>query len=368
NMESLEKLSDSNYSATENIVSHFKKIVNNSANIEEKTFAVSDIYEKMKEVCQEAAKNIKGAKAREQETIHVAYMPNYGSLCAVVPAMKLGYFEKENLRVSLHEYANGLEIIKAMEAGKIDMGYIGNGAHKFCINGRAVIAVMSHLSNAEAIIGNKHREVRTAADLRGKKIGNVEHASSETILRIALDTEGISYDDAEIINMKPEEIVEGMGNGSLDAAVIWSPYTLEVQKRLGNDAIMIANNMTYSSKTASISSWITLPRYASEYADRVQRFTRAIYKGMNYRAMAKNVKQVADWISEITAIDRESAYEQRRDAQWLTAGFVSVGAQKGDVARFYEIQQKEFIQSGDVNGPVPVSRYVLLDNMKQALQ
>lgn len=38
----------------------------------------------------------------------------------------------------------------------------------------------------------------------------------------------------------------------------------------------------------------------------------------------------------------------------------------GDVAKFYEIQQKEFIQSGEVEIPVPVGRYVLLDNMKQA--
>ena len=68
----------------------------------------------------------------------------------------------------------------------------------------------------------------------------------------------------------------------------------------------------------------------------------------------------------LPAIDRESAYEQRRDAQWLTPGFVSVGARMGDVAKFYEIQQKEFIQSGEVDIPVPVGRYVLLDNMKQA--
>ena len=81
-----------------------------------------------------------------------------------------GYFEKENLKIELYEYANGLEIIKAMEEGKIDLGYIGNGAHKFCIKGRAAIAIMSHLSNAEAIIGNRSHEVRTVADLRGKRI------------------------------------------------------------------------------------------------------------------------------------------------------------------------------------------------------
>ncbi len=367
NMESLEKLSGSNCSATENIVSHFKNVVRNSSYIGEKAFAVSDIYTEMEETWSETARGgAKGGLARKMEIIRVAYMPNYGSLCAVVPAIRMGYFEKEGLTVKLQEYANGLEIIKAMEAGDIDFGYIGNGAHKFCIKGRASIVVMSHLSNAEAIIGNRLHGVRTVADLRDKKIGNVEHASSETILRLALDTEGIPYEEAKIQNLTPEEIVEGMKNGSLDAGVIWSPYTLEVVKRLGKDAIVVANNMTYSSKTASISSWIALPGYTAENPDITLRFTRAIYKGMNYRAMEKNVKQVADWIGEITAIDKDSAYEQRKDAQWLTAGFVSVGADKGDVAGFYEIQQREFLQSGEVDAPVPVGRYVLLNNMMQA--
>ena len=157
-----------------------------------------------------------------------------------------------------------------------------------------------------------------------------------------------------------------MKQGRIDACALWSPYTLEVLKQLGNDAVVIANNMSYSHKTASISSWITLPGYAKEHPDKVLRFTRAIYGGMNYRAVEKNVRKVADWISEITDIDKESAYEQRKDAQWLTAGFVSVGAQKGDVARFYEIQQKEFMESGDVDRAVPVEQYVLLNNMKKA--
>lgn len=366
NMESLEKFSESNHSAMENIVSYFKSVVKNSVDIREKACEVTETSGEIQETIDKSGRDIEPNCNCVPETLHVAYMPNYGSLCAIVAAIRKGAFEQENIHVELHEYANGLEIIKAMEEGKIDFGYIGNGAHKFCIQGRAVIILMSHLSNAEAVIGNMKHEVRTTADLRGKRIGNVENASSETILRLALDAEGIPEEDVHIINMKPEEVVAAMTDGSLDAGVIWSPYTLEVLKKLGNDAVMLANNMTYSSKTASISSWITLPKYAKENSDKVQRFTRAIYQGMNYRAVEGHVRQIADWISEITSIDKKSAYEQRRDAQWLTSGFVSIGAQRGDVARFYQIQQREFVESGQVQSSVPVERYVLIDNMIKA--
>lgn len=368
NMQSLEKFSESNYSATENIVTHFRNVVKNSLDIGEKACKVSEISGELQETIEQTGRHATSNKSCAAETLRVAYMPNYGSLCAIVSAIKKGAFKQENINIELYEYANGLEIIKAMEEGKIDFGYIGNGAHKFCIQGRAVIILMSHLSNAEAVIGNIKHEVRTIADLRGKKIGNVENASSETILRLALDEENISEEDVHIINMKPEEVVSAMKAGSLDAAVIWSPYTLEVLKSLGNDAVVLANNMTYNNKTASISSWITLPKYAQENPDKVLRFTRAIYQGMNYRAVEGHVRQIADWISEIASIDKASAYEQRRDAQWLTSGYVSVGAQRGDIARFYQIQQKEFVESGQVQGTVPVERYILLDNMIKAAQ
>ena len=89
------------------------------------------------------------------ETLNVAYMPNYGSLWAVETAINKGYFEEEGLTLNLVEFADGPTIIAAMESGSIDVGYIGQGAHKLCINGRASIFALSHISNGDALIGGK---------------------------------------------------------------------------------------------------------------------------------------------------------------------------------------------------------------------
>ena len=140
-MQSLEKLSSSNYSAAETIDSHFKSIVNQSLGIGKKTYTAIEAYGKIRDICEKETADAGKKAARKAESIRVAYMPNYGSLCSIVSAMRTGAFEKEKLDVELFEYANGLEIIKAMEEGKIDLGYIGNGAHKFCIKGRACIVL-----------------------------------------------------------------------------------------------------------------------------------------------------------------------------------------------------------------------------------
>ena len=91
----------------------------------------------------------------EAVTLNVAYMPNYGSLWAVENAIAQGYLEEEGITVNLTEFQDGPTIIAAMESGSIDIGYIGQGAHKLCINGKASIFALSHISNGDAVIGGK---------------------------------------------------------------------------------------------------------------------------------------------------------------------------------------------------------------------
>ena len=87
------------------------------------------------------------AEAAEPVTLNVAYMPNYGSLWAIEAAIQKGYLAEEGITVNLVEFADGPTIIAAMESGSIDVGYIGQGAHKLCVNGQATIFALSHISN-----------------------------------------------------------------------------------------------------------------------------------------------------------------------------------------------------------------------------
>ena len=66
------------------------------------------------------------------------------------------------------------------------------------------------------------------------------------------------------------------------------------------------------------------------------------------------------------AQDKATVYEQRGDAQWLTGKEVSAGAADGKVEGYYELQKKNFIDAGAVEGDPAVSDYVLLDVMVEA--
>lgn len=302
------------------------------------------------------------APEAEPLKLNIAYMPNYGSLWSVTTAKEKGYFAEEGIEVELFEFADGSTIIAALESGTIDMGYIGQGAHKLCINGQAKIFALSHISNGDALIGGPG--VTTMEELKGKKVAYSSGTSSEDILKNALTKAGMTMDDITPVDMDASGIVTAMLSGGVDACATWSPNSLKILEEVA-DATKLADNMTFADTTVSLASWIVTPSYADANRDKILRFTRALYKAMDYAADG-NYEEVAGYVANQTKTEQESVFEQRGDADWLTGKEVAVGAADGTVENYYKIQQDNFIAAGAVEKEVPVGDYVMLDLMVEA--
>ena len=314
----------------------------------------------------------------EPITIKVGYMNNYGSLWSVLTADQMGYMEEQGITLELSSFADGPTIISAMESGSIDIGYIGDGAHKLCAAGNAEIIALSHISNGDAVIGGPN--VTTLEDLAGKTVaisgaGNVAiyacktvgyaaGTSSEVILTNALNSVGLTMDDITAMNMDPSAIVTAMLTGDVDACALWSPESLTVLEQV-EGATKLADNMTFSDTSISLASWIAMPDRVESERDMFVRFVTALFKGMDYSA-DEHYDEVAEWVADLLAIDYESAYNQRGDAEWLSGKEVYDGIADGTVAGYYELQQELMISSGNLESEVPVEDYVAFDIMTEA--
>ena len=313
-----------------------------------------------------AATEAPAAPAVEPVTLNVAYMPNYSSLVEVVTGIEKGYFAEEGITVNLVEFADGPTIIAAMENGSIDIGYIGSGAHKLCIAGRAKIFSFAHCGNGDAVIGLKSKGVSTAADLKGKTVGYSAGTSSEAILQKTLASAGLSMDDITAMEMDASGLVGAMVSGSLDACALWSPSTLVVREQCGDDAVTLANNLTFADQSASVSSWIVMEKYAAENEAILERYLRALYNAKDFRANPDNARQISEWIAAKCGLDVETVYNQRGDAEWLTSAEMLELITSGEMEALYKSQQNGFIASGAVEGEVPVANYVMFDLMQKA--
>ncbi|MBM6665672.1 ABC transporter substrate-binding protein [Flavonifractor plautii] len=300
----------------------------------------------------------------ETVNINVGYMPNYGGLWSLMTAKEKGFFEEEGLNVTLTQFEDGPTIIAAMENGSVNFGYIGQGAHKLCVQGNATIIALSHISNGDALIGGPG--ITTVEDLKGKVVAYSSGTSSEDILRNALTAHNMTMDDIQAMDMDAPSIVTAMMSGGVDACATWSPNSLTILEGM-EGTTKLADNMTFSDTTVSLASWIATPKYLEENRDVTVRFVRALMKAMDYAADG-NYEEVAQWCATQAALDYDTMYNQRGDADWLTGKEVVDGVADGTVKGYYELQQKNLLDGGSITEEdvCPVEDYVDFDLMTEA--
>ena len=300
----------------------------------------------------------------ETVDINVGYMPNYGGLWSLMTAKEKGFFEEEGLNVTLTQFEDGPTIIAAMENGSVNFGYIGQGAHKLCVQGNATIIALSHISNGDALIGGPG--ITTVEDLKGKVVAYSSGTSSEDILRNALAAHNMTMDDIQAMDMDAPSIVTAMMSGGVDACATWSPNSLTILEGM-EGTTKLADNMTFSDTTVSLASWIATPKYLEENRDVTVRFVRALMKAMDYAADG-NYEEVAQWCATQAALDYDTMYNQRGDADWLTGKEVMEGVADGTVKGYYELQQKNLLDGGSIteDDVCPVEDYVDFDLMTEA--
>ena len=254
----------------------------------------------------------------------------------------------------------------AMESGSVNFGYIGDGAHKLCVQGNAAIIGLSHISNGDAVIGGPN--VKTLEDLKGKTVAYSSGTSSETILTNALNSVGLTMSDIKAMDMDASAVVTAMLSGGVDACAIWSPQSLTIMDEMA-DATKLAENVDYSDISISLASWIAKPDYLEANRDVAVRFMRAIFKAMDYAAQEEHYEEVSQWVADYLALDVNAVLPQARgDAEWLTGKDVVAGIADGSVEGYYQLQQEMMVNSGAITAEEqrPVSEYVDMELMTEA--
>ena len=300
----------------------------------------------------------------EKITLRIGYMPNYASMWAVMTGINHGEFEAEGITIELTSFQDGPSEIAAMEGGSLDLAYIGKGAHRLCSLGSAIIFAPSSVHTTDKVIVTKESGIKELSDLAGKKIGYNPGSSSETTLDNALKTAGLTRDDVTLNALDPDYMVAAMLSGDLDACVTWNPYSNQIlTSKEGSFEIEFTDGST------NMSSWICLPSYAEENRDVLIRFSRALYKAMDWGSKPENAEQVAQWCATETKTDVAAMLAQWGDATWFDIATMKAGISDGSIKKYYEGVQNDMLQGGSIEqGDVKdASEWVLLDVMKDAL-
>ena len=302
----------------------------------------------------------------ESITLNIAYMPNYASLWGVLSAENQGYFAEEGITINLVEFPDGPSEVAAMESGEIDLAYIGKGAHRLCILGNAVIFAPSSVHTVDKVVCMPDSGIQSVADLKGKTIAFNSGSSSESTFNNALTVGGLTREDVTPMDLSIDNVVPAAVSGTIDAAVCWNPYSGQILQQVeGSYEIEFADGST------NISSWICLPKYAEENHDILVRFSRALYKGMDWGSKEENYDTVAQYCADRTKTSLESNQLQLGDAHWFNVADLTSGLKDGTIKKYYEGMQNDMVQNENIKpeeAKEDVSEFVLFDVMEEALK
>lgn len=94
------------------------------------------------------------------------------------------------------------------------------------------------------LVGRKSHGITTKASLKGKRIGTMIDSSSGYYLFRLLQSEGLSFDDVELVDLRPfSAIADALVDGKVDAISIWEPHSENAIRALQDDAMVIESDM-----------------------------------------------------------------------------------------------------------------------------
>jgi NitT/TauT family transport system substrate-binding protein len=183
-----------------------------------------------------AAAGCQGAPATPSEkvTLRVGYFPNITHSQALV-GMARGDFQKalgDNVTIQATQFNAGPSVIEAMFAGQIDLSYIGpnpaiNGFIKS--NGEALRIVCGATSGGVAFIVRPAANIKTAADLSGKKIASPQLGNTQDVaLRKYIVDNGLkTLENGGTVEVVPTDnplILDMFRLGTIDGAWVPEPW------------------------------------------------------------------------------------------------------------------------------------------------
>lgn len=244
------------------------------------------------------------------------------------------------------EFPAAAPLAEALNAGAIDAGIIGDAPLLFALAGGAqvkAIAVDKSDGYGTAVLVPPDSPLKTAADLKGKRIATGRGSIGHFVALKALASAGLTEKDVDLRFLGPVDAKMALANGSVDAWATWEPYTAlsEVTNQarvLVNGSQLITGNsflaatdtaLADNAKRAALQDYISRAAKAQVWAyDNLDSYSRTLAKIISFPENAARLqfeRRKQHW----QGIDAHTIAQQQETADFyqahgLTAGHLDV--------------------------------------------
>jgi sulfonate transport system substrate-binding protein len=163
-----------------------------------------------------------------------------------------GSLEKKLAPLGYHvewtEFPSGSPLLEALNAGSVDVGHSGDAPLVFAQAAGIpfqYIGATSPAPESAGIVVPKVSQIRTVADLRGKRVAFAKGSSSHFLLARALEEAGLTFQDVKPVYLQPSDARSAFESSSVEAWAIWDPFYAAAE--VDGDARELRNGQGLSS-------------------------------------------------------------------------------------------------------------------------
>lgn len=161
-------------------------------------------------------------------------------------AEEKGYFAAESLEVQLQECVGGQRCLSQLFEGRADVATVGDLPLAMAAFQRADFSIIATFVSSGDDLKIVMRGPRDAgASVASKRIGVPFGSTAQYYLDLHLIVSGIDPRAVRIVDLRPEQLVDALMAGKVDAIACWEPFGFQALKALGPQGHAVAASNGY---------------------------------------------------------------------------------------------------------------------------
>jgi NitT/TauT family transport system substrate-binding protein len=265
-------------------------------------------------------------------------------------------FAKHNVELDLVQFTTGLELFQAMIGGSIEMLATGAVISNFPARGQGRMFLVNDVEFATAQLWVRGGEIKSFADLKGKKISTTTGTTAHVFLDTALRANKVDPKDVEIVNQRMSEAVTSFISGAVPAVALWVPFNIPVRDKVPG-AKMLADASAYYPKAAIVGGWAVREDYYGKNRAECANIIRGWAEANDY--MIANPDAALDALQKhhYQQVPLSDLKEQFKAQKMFTSKDWKKLYSDGTVTNWLQQVTDFFVRFGGIQNPVPASKY-----------